>query len=86
MDTHTFHYLVEEDWLGGLYCGITLKLNHKQRYINMLMHICYQKKHENFHNTPKYPMFCPYQPHPMKYGQNSDTITPEKAFTTEQGR
>ncbi len=31
------HYEVEEDWTGGLYCGIHLNWNHKESYVDTYM-------------------------------------------------
>ena len=28
---------METDWTGGLYCGITLEWNYKQRYVDISM-------------------------------------------------
>jgi hypothetical protein len=28
------HYEVEEDWTGGLYCGIHLNWNYTERYVD----------------------------------------------------
>ena len=31
------HYYIETDWTGGLYCGITLKWNQEQGYVDISM-------------------------------------------------
>ena len=37
MESLQAYYPVEEDWIGGLYCGIKLDWNYEEGYMDMLM-------------------------------------------------
>ena len=68
-------YEVEEDWNGGLYCGITLEWNYKRRYVDIAMPNYVQKQLLKYKwRTPKRPQYCPYSPAPVNYGKKSDII------------
>ena len=38
------HYNLEEDWRGELHCGIQLKWNYKDGYVDISMHNYVRKK------------------------------------------
>jgi hypothetical protein len=73
------HYEVEEDWSGGLYCGIRLEWNYEQKYVDTDM-INYTLKNlkKYGHEKPRKPTDTPYEPYPKKYGAASQTIVPEE--------
>ena len=63
-------YEVEEDWTGGLYCGIILNWNYDKRYVDILMPKYVQKQLVKYKwRTPKQPQYCPYSPKPVDYGK-----------------
>ena len=71
-------YDVEEDWTGGLYCGITLDWNYEKRYVDIAMPKYVQKQLLKYKwRTPKRPQYCPYSPAPVNYGKKSDIIIEE---------
>ena len=58
--------------MGSLYCGITLDWHYYQQYVNI-------SSLSNLQNTSshpqKKPQHCPFEPDPIQYGKQSDTIT-----------
>ena len=75
------HYKMEEGWNGELYCGITLKWNYEEGYVDISMPNYVQKKlKEHGHKAPKRRQYCPYEPNPIKYGKDSDKIAYEKTI------
>ena len=75
-------YGVEVDKAGALYCGITLKWNYEQQYVDISMpgyvkNMLARLKHE----LPKRPQYSPYQPPPRKYGTKSHNTLPEGTIT-----
>ena len=71
-------YDVEEDWEGALYCGITLKWNCKEFYIDILMPNYIHKQLLHYKRPPKWSRYCPYELKPIHYGKKSDEIVSEK--------
>ena len=71
------NYEVEEDWTGGLYCGIGLSWNYDQGYVdtNMIKYTLKNLKKYN-HEKPRKPTHCPYEPYPKKYGAAAQDVTP----------
>ena len=72
------NYTLEVDWEGALYCGITLKWNYAEGYVDISMPnyvhkqlVCYRR------STSNKPQYCPYEPRPIHYGKKSDEIVPE---------
>lgn len=66
---------MEEDWLGKLYCGITLDLNYEEGCVNTSMPnyvanqlTCYR------HKAPKRLQNCPFEPEPVVYARNSEEM------------
>ena len=69
---------IEVDWTGSLYCGITLKWNYAERYVDCKMPGYVKKRLVKFgHEPPQRPQHCPYTPNPIKYGRKSQETTPE---------
>ena len=73
------HYNMEQDWKEELYCGITLKWNYNERYVDISMsnHV-HKKLIEYEHERPKRDQHCPYAPPPVRYGKDLQLITLEK--------
>ncbi len=62
-------YKVTEDWTGDLYCGITLKWNYEQRWLDISMPGYIKKLLLKYkHCMPTKPQHCPYAPAPKQYG------------------
>ena len=73
------HYDMEEDWKGELYCGITLKWNYAEGYVDIAMPNYVQKQLVKYrHNAPKRPQYCPYEPAPVQYGRKSQELPVEE--------
>ena len=68
-------YKIEEDWMGSLYCGITLDWHYDQQYVDISM-VRYVLKQLAKYNQPppKKPQHCLFKPNTIKYGKQSDTI------------
>ena len=72
------HYEVEEDWTGGLYCGIGLNWNYDQGFVDTNMKKYTLKNLRKYdHEKPRKPQDCPYLPYPKKYGAAAQEVTPE---------
>ncbi len=66
-----------EDWMGNLYCGITLKWNYKKRHVDLSMPAYVNKQlTKNSHFAPLKPQHCPYAPNPIKYGKYNQAPSP----------
>jgi hypothetical protein len=62
-------YKVTEDWTGDLYCGITLKWNYDERWLDISMPGYIKKLLLKYkHCMPTKPQHCPYAPAPKQYG------------------
>ena len=73
-------YEMEEDWLGKLYCGITLDWNYEKGYVDTSMPNYVAKQLTRYrHKAPKRPQNCPYDPPPRVYGKKSQEMPKEKA-------
>ena len=65
------HYDTEKDWKGELYCGITLKWNYAEGYVDIAMPNYVQKQLVKYrHNAPKRPQSCPNEPAPDENCKN----------------
>ena len=72
-------YEIEEDWTGSLYCGITLDWHYDQQYVYISMVNYFLKQLAKYKQPPpKKPQHCPFEPKPIKYGKQSDTIPQEE--------
>ena len=72
-------YEKEEDWTGSLYCGITLDWHYDQQYVDISMVNHVLKQLEKYKQPPpKKPQHCPFEPKPIQYGKQSDTIPQEE--------
>ena len=64
---------------GDLYCGITLKWNYKDKYVDISMPNYVQKNLTKYkHEKPRRPQYCPYEPAPKKYGKAASEATDEE--------
>ena len=76
-------YKTTIDWSGSLYCGISLKWNYQQRYVNISMPGYIDKVQQRFnHPSPATPQNSPYQPQPRQFGTAAqrpieDDVTPK---------
>ncbi len=68
---------IVEDWKDNLYCGISLTWNYDKRYVNIAMPIYMAKQLLWYeHPHPTKPQHCPYNPNPIKYGQDNQATDP----------
>jgi hypothetical protein len=62
---HTERYEIVEDWMGELYCGITLNWNYPARWVDIAMPVYAIKNLTPYnHPPPLKPQHCPYTPNP----------------------
>jgi hypothetical protein len=63
------HYKVSEDWEGKLYCGIILKWNYGEKFVDISMPGYIKKALQRFkHTAPKKHQDQPFPCAPKKYG------------------
>jgi hypothetical protein len=69
-------YEIVKDWMGELYCVITLDWN----YVAMSGHcnacLCDKNLTRYNHPPPLKPQHCPYTPNPIVYGKDNQAPTP----------
>ncbi|KAL7453872.1 hypothetical protein ACHAXS_000312 [Conticribra weissflogii] len=69
---------ISKDWDGELYCGVSLKWNYNEKYVNISMPGYVQKMLQWFkHNPPSRPQHSPYLATPKQYGKDAQTPLPE---------
>jgi hypothetical protein len=74
-------YNIDKDWMGNLYCGISLTWSYDKRYIDIAMPAYVAKQLIRYeHPHPAKPQHCPYNPNPIKYGQDNQAIDPIKTM------
>ncbi len=70
-------YDIVKVWKGDLYCGISLAWNYDKRHVNIAMPAYVAKQVlRNEHLHPTKPQHCPYNPNPIKYGQDNQATDP----------
>jgi hypothetical protein len=70
-------YKVVKDWKGDLYCGISLTWNYNKQYVDIAMPAYIAKQLLWYeHPHPTKPQHCPYNPNPIKYGQDNQATDP----------
>ncbi len=70
-------YKIVEDWKGNLYCGISLTWNYDKRYVDIEMPPYMAKQLLRYeHPHPSKLQHCPYNPNPIKYGQDNQATDP----------
>jgi hypothetical protein len=70
-------YKVTKDWMGDLYCGITLKWNYEKRWLDISMPGYIKKLLLKYkHRMPTKPQHCPYAPAPKQYGAKAQAPLP----------
>ncbi len=70
-------YEIVQDWMGNLYCEITLKWNYEKHYVDLAMPAYVKKQLTKYsHVTPLKPQHCPYAPNPIKYGNDIQAPSP----------
>jgi hypothetical protein len=63
-------YTVSKDWIGGLYCGITLKWDYSNKHFELSMHgYIKDALHKFKHPMPKRPQYAPHNWTVPAYGQ-----------------
>ena len=71
-------YNMEEYWKGKVYCGIHLKWNYREGYVDISISNCVRKKLTKLKYKPTNRLqYCSYEPNPIIYGKNSDSIVHE---------
>ena len=70
---------MEEDWKGQLYCGIILNWNYDKVYVDISIPNYVANKLTEYGYKPwKRQQYCPYEPNPIIYGKNSDSVVYEE--------
>ena len=69
-------YEIETDWNGELYCGITLKWNYNEKYVDTTMPGYTMKQIKKYKHKLKKQQHTPLQPQPRKYGKAAQEPTP----------
>ncbi len=70
-------YTLMEDWMGNLYCGITLKSDYVGRTVNILMPGYIKMKLQEYkHIMPKKLQTSPYSPERKKFGTEAQAPLP----------
>ncbi len=68
-------YKLTEDWMGNLYCGISLDWDYINQTVNISMLGYIKKKLQEYnHVLPGRMQACPYSPEPKKFGANAQTL------------
>jgi hypothetical protein len=71
-------YMLTEDWMGNLYCGIQLNWDYAGQTVNISMPGYIKKKlHEYGHIIPRKMQGCPYSPEPKKVGTEAQASFPQ---------
>ncbi len=74
---------MEIDLGGALYCAIQLDWHCNEFYVDISMPTYVAKQLVQYgHKPPAKQQACPYKPAPIKYGKNSNLITPEEDSPT----
>ena len=69
---------MEEDWNGGLYCGITLNWHYEEKYVDTAMPNYVPEQLLPYGRPPpKRAQHNPFEPIPINYVAKSDTIIHE---------
>ncbi len=70
-------YDIVEDWMGNLYCGISLAWNCDKWYIDIAMPAYVTKQLLQYeHPHPTKLQHCPYNLNPIKYGKDNQATDP----------
>ena len=74
-----YHYpTVAKDWKGELYCGITLKWNYAEGYVDISMPGYIKRLLLKYkHKKPTKPQYSPYPIQPRKFGKAAQEPMPE---------
>jgi hypothetical protein len=65
-------YMLTKDWMGNLYCGITLKRDYDRWMVDILMPGYIIKKLQEYkHSKPFKVQYCLYAPKPKKFGSEA---------------
>jgi hypothetical protein len=65
-------YEIVEDWMGNLYCRITLKWNYEKHHVNLALLAYAMKQLTKYsHVAPLKPQHCHYAPNLIKYGKDN---------------
>jgi hypothetical protein len=70
-------YTLTKDWMGNLYCGITLDWDYNNRTVDILMPGYIKKKLQEYnHVRLKKIQTCPYTPAPKQFGSEAQRPLP----------
>ncbi len=73
----TVTYNIVKDWNSNLYCGISLAWNYGKQYVDIAIPTNVSKQLLWYkHPHPTKPQHCPYNPNPIKYGQDNQATDP----------
>ena len=87
IDSIKLTFSLTKDWMGSLYCGITLEWDYVHRHVDILMPNFIKKKLQEYsHVTPTHIHSCPYHPEPKKYGSGAQAPLPPNATPTMHKR
>jgi hypothetical protein len=71
------NYTLTKDWMGNLYCGISLQWDYINRTVDNSMPGYTQKKLQEYgHIIPKQIQSCPYSPEPKQFGSEVQSPLP----------
>ena len=71
-------YKMEEDWTGGLYCGINLNWHYEEQYVDIAMPNYVPKQLFTYRRPPpKRAQHTSFEPRPINYGAKYDTTIHE---------
>ncbi len=80
IDSIKLTYTLTKDWMGNLYCGITLEWDYVHRHIHISMPNYIKKKLQEYgHVIPTRIHSRPYHPEPNKYGSEAQAPLPPNA-------
>ena len=69
-------YEIDIDWKGELYCGVSLKWNYEERYVDSNMPGYAKKQLKKYNHVCKRKVHTPLKPLPKKYGQAAQEPMP----------
>ena len=69
-------YEIDVDWKGELYCGVSLRWNYNEGYVDSSMPGYARKQLKKYNHISKRKVHTPLQPLPRKYGQAAQEPLP----------
>ena len=72
------YYPIEIDWTGSRYCGIDLKWNYNENWLDISMDKYFPMQLKKYnHPTPSKPQHSPFPSEPKKYGKDAQQSPPD---------